>query len=518
MRNSEVFLYNSILQKDAEYNMWFAFPGCEAFALSSLGYLWMFKSIDELPDVNIERVYSDSEKTRFMLSEVSLLGYSFTFDTDFLEIFKLFDKYNIPFKAVNRDEELPLIFAGGPVISANPEPYSEIFDFFIIGDGEDLNVKTVSICKENKHKSKREILKILSDIDGIYVPLFKKSKVKKITKRLESSIYTPIISDKAFFKNTFILEVARGCANRCGFCLASYLNLPLRFMPYEDIIRDIEFGLSHTNKIALLGAQLSAHPQFDKICEYVYQKIQNGEKIEMSVSSLRVDAISEDILKTLTAAGQRNITLAIEAGSERLRRVINKNLTEAQILKAVDIAVNAGLKGFKFYGMLGLPTETQEDLDEMVKLAKKIKNRHKGFDISFGFSTFVPKPNTPFQWIGRESNKELEQKSAYIKRELHKIGVSSTVSSAKWDYWQAVLSRGDNTFTDFIIEIYNKGGKLGAFKAAAKKFNINSDYYALETYSFEKELPWDFIDIKPGKEFLIQENKRLITENTYSGV
>lgn len=513
MKTADIFLYNPNTQKNADFNMWMAFPGCEAFALSSLGYLWMFKNIDELEDVNIEAVYSDSKSTKFMINELGLFGFSFTFDTDFLEIFSMFEKYNIPFKANERGEEFPLIFAGGPVVTANPAPYVDFFDFFIIGDGEDINLEVVKICKENKEKPKKDILKLLYEVEGVFVPSMDKKPVKKLTKRLEECIYTPIISERAFFKNTFILEVARGCANRCGFCLASYLNLPLRFMPYEDVITAIEKGLQYTNKIALLGAQLSAHPQFGKICEHIYEKVKNGQDIEMSVSSLRVDAITPEILKTLVATGQKNITLAIEAGSERLRKVINKHLEENQIMQAVETAVNAGLKGFKFYGMIGLPTETQEDIDEMIALAKRIKQKYKGFNISFGFSSFVPKPNTPFQWCGREATKTLEEKAAYLKKEMHKLGIDISVSSAKWDYWQAVLSRGDSSFGDFIVEVYRKGGKLGAFKSAAKKYNINTDYYALENYPYDKELPWDFIEIKPGKEFLIEENKRLLAYN-----
>lgn len=512
---SDIFLYTQNYQKNADYSMWMAFPGCEAFALSSLGFLWMFKNIDELEDVNIEAVYSDSKEVRFKPVNLGLIGFSFTFDTDFLAIFEMLEKYRIPLKSAERGNEIPLIFAGGPVVSANPAPYSEFFDFFIIGDGEDVNLEVVKLCKENKDKPKDEILRLLYDIDGVFVPSLPQKPVKKLTKRLEECIYTPIISERAFFKNTFILEAARGCANRCGFCLASYLNLPLRFMPYEDVIASIELGLKHTNKIALLGAQLSAHPQFEKICEYIYEKIKSGREIEMSVSSLRVDAITPNILKTLTAAGQNNITLAIEAGSERLRRVINKNLTEEQIMQAVETAVNAGLKGFKFYGMVGLPTETQSDLEEMVALARRIKERFKGFKISFGFSTFVPKPNTPFQWCGRDTTKSLEAKSAFLKKEMHKLGIEISVSSAKWDYWQAVLSRGDNSFADFLIEIYRNGGKLGAFKSAAKKFHINTDYFALEDYAYDKELPWDFIEIKPSKAFLIEESRRLLG---YSGV
>ena len=350
---------------------------------------------------------------------------------------------------------------------------------------------------------------MLSDVEGVYVPKFPK-QVKKLTKRLTECIYTPILSENSFFKETFILEMSRGCANRCGFCLASYLNLPLRCVPYEELLKTIDLGLSYTNKIALLGAQISAHPHFHDVCKYIYDKIQNGEHIEMSVSSLRVDAITPEVVKTLVAAGQKNSTLAIEAGSDRLRRVINKNLTEEQIFKAVKIARDNGLKGLKFYGMIGLPTETHEDLLATIELAKKLKNENKGFDISFGFSSFVPKPNTPFQWCGREATKTLEQKSNFLKKELHKLGITAHVSSIKWDYWQAVLSRGDDSLNDFILDVYKNGGKLGAFKASAKKFNINTDCFATANYSFDANLPWDFINISPGKEFLIKENQKLI--------
>lgn len=505
----ETYLYQRDLNKSSEFTMWMAFPGIYSFSMSSLGYLWMFKTFDEMPDINIERICSDTINTKYKVTNVKLFGFSFSFDMDFLTIFSMLEKYNIPLKASERNN-YPLIFAGGPVVSANPEPYKEFFDFFVIGDGEDTNTKVVEICKNNQNKSKNEILQILSELDGIYVPLFPK-KVKKLTKKLTECIYTPIISENAFFKDTFILEMSRGCANRCGFCLASYLNLPLRCVPYDELIKTIDLGLANTNKIALLGAQISAHPHFNDVCKYIYDKIQSGQNIEMSVSSLRVDAITPDIVKTFVLAGQKNSTLAIEAGSERLRKVINKNVNEEQIFNAVKIAKENGLKGIKLYGMLGLPTETQEDLNEIVRLAKRLKDKNKGFDISFGFSTFVPKPNTPFQWFGRENTKSLESKSNFIKKELHKLGINAQVSSAKWDYWQAVLSRGDSSLNDFVLEVYRQGGKLGAFKAAAKKLNIDTDHFATKNYSFEQKLPWDFIEISPGKEFLIQENKRLTT-------
>lgn len=507
--NNEKYLYNRINSKNTDFVMWMGFPGIYSFSMSSLGYLWMFKSLDEIDGVNIERICSDTENTQYNISEVKVFGFSFSFDMDFLTIFSMLEKYNLPLKAQDRDK-FPLIFAGGPVVSANPEPYTEFFDFFIIGDGEDVNLKVIDICKSNQDKPKEKILELLSELEGVYVPTHAR-KVKKLTKKLSECIYTPVLSNNAFFKETFILEMSRGCANRCGFCLASYLNLPLRCVPYEKLIDTINLGLEYTNKIALLGAQISAHPHFHDVCKYIYDKIQNGEKIEMSVSSLRVDAITPDVVKTLVAAGKKNSTLAIEAGSDRLRKVINKNLTEHQIFEAVKIARDNGLKGLKFYGMIGLPTETQEDLEEIINLAKKLKKENKGFDISFGFSSFVPKPNTPFQWCGRENTKLLEDKSIFLKKELHKLGITAHISSVKWDYWQAVLSRGDESLNEFILKAYQYGGKLGAFKKAAKELNINTDSFATENYSFSKQLPWDFIDIKPGKDFLIQENQRLIS-------
>lgn len=508
--HSDIYLYKT-QKSDITLKMWMGFVGIESFALSSLGYLWMLKSIDELPFVDIEKITSDTQKTKYSLSQIDLFGLSFSFDFDFLTLFAMFDKHKIPYYSCERGSEYPFIYAGGPVVTANPEPYSSFFDFFIIGDGETINSEVIHIINSNKHLSKQEILKLLSELEGVYVPTIKKT-VHKLTQNLTQCIYTPILSERAFFKNTFIVEVERGCSNCCGFCLASYLNLPVRFMPYEDLKNVIDLGLSYTNKIALLGAQISAHPHFEDICNYIYSKIQNGETIEMSVSSLRVDAIKPNIIKALVASGQKNSTLAIEAGSERLRKVINKNITEEQIFNAVKIARDNGLKGLKFYGMIGLPTETQEDLDELIQLAKRLKKEFKGFDISFGFSTFVPKPHTPFQWIGRENTKTIEKKEQFIKKELHKIGIKASVSSAKWDYWQAVLSRGDNTLAKFMVETYKNGGKLGAFSAAAKKFGINTDNYALKNYDFDTPLPWDFINIRPGKEQLIKENLRLINK------
>lgn len=512
---NEKFLYNSLKNKDANFNVWMAFPGIYSFAMSSIGYLWLCKNIDMLENVNIERISSDTKTTKFMLKDINVIGFSFSFDLDFLNIFKILDQYNIPLKSDDRDDSHPLIFGGGPVLSSNPAPFGDFFDFIIVGDGEGVNTEAIEICRENKEKSKQEILKELAKIEGIYVPSLEQDVIKKVNCDLSECVYTPVLSEKSFFKNTFIIEIARGCSNKCGFCLASYLNLPQRFVDYEKIIESIELGLKHTNKIALLGALISSHPRFEDICKYIYNKVQQNHEIELSVSSLRADAIDPDVIKTLVACGQKNTTIAIEAGSDRLRKVINKNLSEEQILKTVQVAKENGLKGLKIYAMIGLPTETQEDLTEMVELVKKLKKLHKGFSLGFSFSTFVPKPHTPFQWCGREDIKLLEKKQNYLKKEFHKLGVKANFSSPKWDYYQAILSRGGRELSEYVLKIYELGGNIGAFKTAykeiMKKNNLpESDFYSTREYSIEENLPWDFIYIPPGKDFLKKEYLRLL--------
>lgn len=511
---NEKFLYERI-NKKADYSIWMAFPGIYSFSMSSLGYLWICKNIDMLEDVNLERISTDTKKTQFMIKDINLMGFSFSFDLDFLNIFKIMDKYKVPLKTQDRDESHPLIFGGGPVLSANPEPYSAFFDFIIIGDGEWVNIEAIKICKENKDKPKKEILKKLAPIEGIYVPSLEQGQVQKINCELTDCISTPILSEKSFFKNTYIVEIARGCANRCGFCLASYLNLPNRFVEYEKIIESIDTGLKHTNKIALLGALISAHPKFEDICNHIYKKLEKNPDIELSVSSLRADAIEPNVVKTLVACGQKHTTIAIEAGSDRLRKIINKNLTEEQIYETVRTAKENGLKGLKVYAMIGLPTETQDDLKEMINLCKKIKKSFKGFSLGFSFSTFVPKPHTPFQWCDRDDIKTLEKKQNYLKKEFHKLGTKANFSSPKWDYYQALLSRGGRELCDYVIRVYELGGNIGAFKTAyketAKLNNLpDSDFYAQRKYDLEENLPWDFIDVPPGKEFLKKEHARLL--------
>lgn len=510
-----VYLYNRNLNKSTDYNVWFAFPECKSFSLSSLGYLWLYKELDELENVYVEMINTETTRTQVRPCDVDAIAFSFSFDLDFLNIFKILEQYNIPLKRKDR-ENGPFVFAGGPVLTCNPMPYKEFFDFIIIGDGEGVNTRAVEVCRTNKHLPKEDVLKLLSEIEGVYVPSIHTSEnpVRNAYTELNHCVYTPIISDESYFKNTFIVETSRGCYNRCGFCLASYLNLPARFVDYETIVEKLEMGLKYTNKIALLGALVSAHPRFDDICKFIDKKVSEGLPIEMSISSLRADTITPEVVKTLVSTGQKNITIAIEAATERLRKVINKNITEEILFNTIRIAKENGLKGVKIYSMIGLPTETQSDIDEFLRLAKDLKSEFKGFNITFSFSTFVPKPHTPFQWCARESTKTLEEKIKYLTKGFHKLGVEAKFSSPKWDYYQTLLSKGDESLTDYLIAVYREGGKLGAYKKCAKELGIDTDKFVTMPIDLDTELAWDSVRIiTPGKQLLKNEYKRLMNKS-----
>lgn len=527
--NDEIFLYEKPYDKEPEINIWTAFPAIYNFGMSSLGYLSIFKKLDVRKDYFVERIFTDTTTTQIPLNQVHLMCFSYSFEIDFLGMFKIFEKYGIPFNAKDRDDSYPLIFAGGPVLTANPEPFSDFFDFIMVGDAEQMDTLIVDVVKENKNLPKAKLLEKLAKIEGVYVPVLTKFdaenntvliaskplEVSKISANLENCITTPILSEKSFFSNTFIIEIARGCSQRCGFCLASYLNLPTRFVEYEKIVDSIDYGLKYTNKIALLGALISAHPDFDRICEHILKRKSEIPEMELSVSSLRADNISPIIVKTLVACGQKHSTIAIEAGSERLRKLINKNLSEEQIFETVKIAKENGLQGFKIYAMIGHPTETMEDIKELVNLAKSLKKTYKDFDFTYSFASFVPKAHTPFQFAQREGTKSLEKKYNYLKKHFHQLGIKIRCSSVNWDYYQALLSRGDRRLGQYLIEVYKEGGNLGAFKQAYKKMRTKkllppSDDFAINAIETDKNLVWNFIKIQPGAEVLKNEFKRLM--------
>lgn len=472
----ETFLYDRLMEKAPKINLWWAYPAIYSFAMSSLGYLDIFKMMDLDPELYVERIYTDSKIIEIPYKDVDAMGFSVSFELDILSIIKMLKKYDFPLKSLNRGENDPIIFAGGPVLMSNPVPFENLFDFISIGEKVSLK-KALDVLKNKREKSRDEILKELSNLEGIYVPKYPKKEVKIERDEIENSpVYTPILSEKSFFKDTFVLELERGCPKMCNFCLASWLNLPTRFVKYEKIIEAIDLGLKYTDKLALLGAYVAGHPDFDKIISYISKKCEQNP-IELSISSLRADLADVELIKTLVKCGQKTATIALEAASQRLRDYIKKDLTEAQILKTLDVAQKNGLKGMKIYAMLGLPTETDDDIEEFITLCQKIKKQIKEnktqFDITISASTFIPKPHTPFENAIRCDKKILEKRINYLKKNLHKLGITFRASSVDWDDFQSILSNYDDDLVDFLEQVVLEGGTIGTFKQLWRKKNKN---------------------------------------------
>lgn len=470
---SEKYLYRTEKTQSPKINVLMAFPGIYSFGMASLGFLNVFKMIDTIDGVYAERLFTDSKTTVVHSKDVDVIGFSMSFELDFLSVFKILEKFNIPFKSEDRDENAPIVYGGGPVLSSNPEPYAEFFDLISLGDGCGAVQSIFEFIRDNKDLPKKELLRQLDEkFEFVYVPSLKteKTQVRCNKVPLENCLATTILSGESFFSNTYIVEIERGCPKKCKFCQTSYINHPVRFIDYEKIISSLDFGLKHTNKIALLGAAICAHPRIDDICDYIIKRVEGGENIEMSVSSLRADCVSAKTVEALVKCGQKSATIAVEAGSERLRKYINKDLTNDDIFKAIDTITQNGINNIKVYMMIGLPTETKENIEAIVELGKEIKKRHKTLDLTFSFSSFIPKAHTPFECEEHEDIKGLEKKYGYLQKELTKIGVKIRTSSPKWDFWQAVLSTGGRELSDYLIGVYKNGGSLGAFKSVWSEF------------------------------------------------
>lgn len=526
----EKFVYKPAFKNHDAVPMWFCFPATSMIGMCSLGYLHLFRLFDENPNISPERIFTDTEKPRQNINNIEVIGFSVSFEFDFQGIFSILKKYDIPFRAKNRNENHPLIFGGGPVLTANPESFADFFDVIITGEGEEVLNEMMDSYKEVRNLRKKEQLLHLSKIEGVYIPSFydveynsddtissiipnTENVPEKINKRhikdLNKSLYTPILTEKSVFPDMFLVEIARGCPKRCRFCLASYLTLPARYPLYENIIEIIEKGLEYSNKIGLLGALITEHPDFEKICEHIL-KLKETKDFKISVSSLRIDTITPLIVKTLVECGQKQTTIAIEAGSERLRKFIGKKLTEEDILKGVKIAYENGLTGLKVYGMIGLPSETQEDVEELANLMKKLKKENKGFNLTLSVSSFVPKAQTPFQQEERTDEKIITTRSNYLRKELNKNKILFKPTSAKWDYIQAIISRGDRRLSYILEKVYEFGGTIGSWTKAYKEISAEQslpdfDWYANRKRDFSEILPWDLINTGISKENLNKE-------------
>ena len=494
----ENILINVPLKKRDAMHLVIAFPNIYSVGMASLGYQTAWKLFNQSEDVNVTRWFTDIEENsrRGAINRApSYVGFSFSWELDYKNIFSMLEKNNIPLHSSKREENDPIVFCGGQVPNANPEPFCDNFDFFLIGDLEEIAESFINKIVECRNLKREEKLNELAKLPGVYVPRRERSRPFPTTKRQTTRgnlSHSSILSPNSIWPNTFVMEVVRSCPELCRFCLASYGSLPFRTPDLkESLIPTIDFGLKHTNKIGLMGPSITQHPEFEGLIEHLLNHHCRGAvtaPLQVQIASVRADTISKNLAEGLFKLGAKSLTMAVETGSQRLRDIINKKVSNETIIKSIETIYNAGFKSIKLYGMVGLPNEIDDDLKETVRFLKILKSKFKSQKLTWGSSVFVPKAGTPFQWYGVD--KDADKKLKYYSKELHQIGVDFRPESFKWAQIQALISRGDRSINKILMDAYRYGSTLGSFSKALKEENINSDYFVFGSWDQNSNLPW----------------------------
>ncbi len=489
---------DNIFKKDyKKINIRFAltYPNIYRTAMSSLGYNILYNFINERNDTWCERVTfpnTTSIESNTPLNKFDIISFSLQFEEDYFNVLELLKKANIPLKRSERNENDPLIIAGGPCASANPTPLSEYIDIFIIGEGEVILNKFLDKYGENKDLSN------FLDIDGVYIPEFDNNVKIALVKNMDEAyhITEPIITksdNEAYttvFSDSIMLNVSRGCTRGCRFCMSSYIYRPMRETNIDKLINIAEKTRQTTglNKITLIGAAVSDYSQIETLIRKLEEK-----KFQISTPSLRIESITYESLKHLKESGLKTITLAPES-IDNLRKRINKDIPDEKIFSVIEDAINLDFN-IKLYFLIGLPYETMDDIESLCEYIEKIGNMHTSRKkIKFSINPVVPKPHTPLQWTSYNF-KDIKHKSKYIKKHLRKFNIK--IESPKKALIQYILSCG-NSDVSTIIE-----------KSLSQNVTIHEWMEYLPKYNIDDDLPWDKIDTGVKKEFLKIEFKRM---------
>lgn len=529
-----------------------AYPNHYRLGMSNLGFQTVYKIFNEYPSFLCERVFlpetgDDAEfitgRANFFslenqrpIVDFDVLAFSLSFENDYPNILKMLDLAAIPLAARDRNETHPLIIGGGIAATLNPEPLADFFDLFILGEAEEILPEFCRIYDESRQSGRSRIDLITElqwKLSNVYVPglydvkytddskiesvdpllsgLPKKIKIH-VPKNINSFYTEEVISAKdTEMQEMYLVEVNRGCARACRFCAASYIYKPVRFRNTEQIYESIDRGLTKKTKIGLVGTAVSDHPELLKICEYILAK--NGRA---GIGSLRIDQIDTDIVRLIKANGIETVALAPEAGSQRLRNLLRKDINEDQILNAVEILIYNDIENIRLYFMVGLPTEEEKDIDAIITLAKKIQHhalqysmgKKKFRRITLSINQFIPKPATPLQWCALADvsavGKKIKKIVTAFGREKQFLVIHDV---PKWNYVQALLSLGDRRMGGILLAVHNLRGN---WSQALKEVNINADFYVYRQKQYDEILPWDIIDTGTSKKALVSECKKAL--------
>ena len=507
----------------------FAFPNEYTVGITSLGYQVVWATLAMREDLQVSRLFTDIREQ--LPRHPELLGFSMSWELDYVNIFNLLESLEIPIRANSRNQNHPLIFGGGPVLTANPEPYAEFFDVVLLGDGENLLGDFIDTYKKVRNADRETQLKTLAQVPGIYIPslyvieyITPDGEIKAInpissdippiiqkqTYRGNTLSASTVVTEKAAWENIYMVEVVRSCPEMCRFCLASYLTLPFRTASLEDsLIPGIERGLKVTNRLGLLGASVTQHPEFTELLDYISQP--KYDDVRLSVASVRTNTVTVKLAQTLAKRDTRSLTIAVESGSEKVRKIVNKKLDNDEIIQAAINAKAGGLSSLKLYGMVGIPGEEAEDMDATVKMMQSVKKAAPGLRLTLGCSTFVPKSHTPFQWFG--VNKQAEKRLQLLQKYIKPQGIEFRPESYNWSIIQALLSRGDRRLSPLLELTRDFGDSLGSYKRAFKQLKgqiPDLDFYVYSNWSTEKILPWNHLQGPLPQSTLIKHLKEAI--------
>ena len=555
----------------------FCFPDVYEVGMSHLGSRILYHTINEREDTYCERAFApwpDMEaemrknnipmytlETKDSLSEFDILGFTLQYEMSYTNILNMLNLSNITLRASERGDDEPIVMAGGPC-AYNPEPLYDIVDFFELGEGEEIMNDVLDVYKKYKG-NKKEFLREIAKIEGVYVPSLYdvsynedgtikefKPKYDDVPKRVKKRIITDL--DKVPFPDKMIvpysdivhdritLEVFRGCTNGCRFCQAGMIYRPVREKSRKTLLNQARQLVKSTgyDEISLVSLSTCDYSDVQNLlADLVTEHSQN--KVGVALPSIRVDAFSVDLLKEIQKVRKTGLTFAPEAGSQRMRDVINKGLTEERILEASRNAFESGWSTLKLYFIIGLPYEEIEDAAEIGLLAEKIANeyyqipkdkRNKGLKITVSTSILVPKPFTPFQWAPMEKIEVVNEKIKAVKGAIKTRAINYNYHHQATSYMEAVFARGDRKLCDVLIKAYEKGAKFDGWseyfnfelwQEALKECNVDGDFYVYRDRGYEEILPWDFIDIGVNRKYLEVENEKAkkgaLTQNCRKG-
>jgi len=522
------------------------YPNHYYVGMSNLGFQTVYQSFNSEEDVVCERAflpdpedlreYQEGQTLLFSLesqkplSDFDILAFSISFENDYLNLLTLLDLARIPIESRHRGDRVPLVIAGGVTVFMNPEPISDFFDLFILGEGEEVIKEFLEAYRQALSGGEREkdgLLRKLSKVEGVYAPKFyqvaytEEGKIEavhpdpgfpqQIKRRwirdldrfpTKSTLFTPDTE----FKEMALVEVNRGCPRGCRFCAACFVYAPFRNRNLSFLASLSMESLSDEHRIGLTGTAVSDYPQLLSLCQTILSK-----EGEISLGSMRIDTVSASLIQCLREGEDRTVAIAPEAGSEGLRRMVKKGYTEEEILRAVHILVENGLSQIKCYFLIGLPSETDQDIKAILLLVKKIRHQilshrmeRKGrWRVVLSVNPFIPKPATPFQWAPMEEVSELKKRLKMLQRGVRgEKGIEMIHDLPKWAYIQTLLSRGDRRVGKILLAVHQAQGDWGK---ALRETSINPDFYVYRKRDLDEIFPWDFIDHGIPKERLKEE-------------